>query len=77
MRALVHGITLEAKLELLSDDRAVLDDGCALLAACAASLRRAGSGRNRGRGWIRVYLNSTAEQAAYLDRFAHSLEARQ
>jgi len=70
MRVLVHGITLEAQLELLTDDDAVQKTACALLAACAASLRRAGAGRNRGRGWVNIYLNSVKEQAYYLDRFA-------
>ncbi len=75
MRVLVRGITLEAHLELLTEDKAQLDIACALLAACAASLRRAGAGRNRGRGQIQVYLNSASDQAFYLDRFAHYLEA--
>lgn len=70
MRVLVRGITLEAPLELLTDDKDVLNAGCALLAACAASLRRAGAGRNRGRGWVNVYLGSPTLQSQYLNGFA-------
>jgi len=70
MRVIVRGITLEAQLELLTDDKDMQATACALLAGCAASLRRAGAGRNRGRGWVNMYLNNVKEQAHYLSRFA-------
>jgi CRISPR/Cas system CMR subunit Cmr4 (Cas7 group RAMP superfamily) len=41
----------------------------ALLAACAHSVRRGGSGRNRGRGRLRVWLNDDSYTQGQIDLF--------
>ena len=50
---------------------AVSEDALALLAACVASLRRLGMGRNRGRGEVEAWLTDDQGNPAakYLERF--------
>ncbi|MCB8944041.1 MAG: hypothetical protein H6658_09830 [Ardenticatenaceae bacterium] len=66
MRVLRRGIALQADItfnrELTSLERA-------LLSACVAAWRRGGTGRNRGRGRLKAYLDSPAQQAKYLKQF--------
>lgn len=53
MRVVLRGTIFLAYLDFIQDPDA---DALALLAACVQSLRRAGIGRNRGRGRLRVRL---------------------
>ncbi len=53
-------------------------DDLALLAACVAAFRRAGSGRNRGRGKLQAELldeENQAMQSAYLQRFIQEVQS--
>lgn len=70
MRVLVRTTKFTAPLDLLSDDPAFNRTATALLAACAAALRRVGGGRNRGRGHICAVLGSPTEHERYLVEFA-------
>ena len=53
MRVIQHGTPFEARLEFVEPPG---EAALGLLAACVKSLRRAGTGRNRGRGKIKVDL---------------------
>ena len=53
MRVILRGIPFEAEL---SFQQPPSDDERALLAACVKALRRAGTGRNRGRGKLKAEL---------------------
>lgn len=50
-RVVIRGLVFSSALDFDHDPEPI---HLALLAACAASVRRAGSGRNRGRGHIKV-----------------------
>lgn len=71
MRAVIRHTVLIASLDFLRqpDDP---DKSYALLAACVASLRHAGTGRNRGRGRLKARLYSQGEDCTdgYLSKFA-------
>lgn len=54
MRVLLPDVTLEASL---SFDREPSEAELQLLAAAVLDLRHAGTGRNRGRGWLQAELN--------------------
>lgn len=54
MRVVLRDTTLTAQLDF---DRDPPSDELALLTACVLSLRRGGTGRNRGRGRLQVWLN--------------------
>jgi hypothetical protein len=54
MRVLLPGVTLEAAI---SFDREPTPDELQLLAAAVLDLRHAGTGRNRGRGWLKAELD--------------------
>ncbi len=66
MRVILRQTTFAADLELITEEGDTeLDDALALLAASTLALRRAGTGRNRGRGRLRACLednNYTADQ---------------
>lgn len=65
MRVLLPGVVLEAPLTY---DRALSDTEKQLLAAAVLDLRHAGTGRNRGRGWLLVELDdATATQKLFTD----------
>lgn len=66
MRVLLRKTELVARLEFTQkpDETAL-----ALLSACAASLHRAGTGRNRGRGRMRVVLENEETMANHLAHF--------
>lgn len=81
MRVVLRGTPFEARLDftdLPGDERRELrDDDLALLAACALGLRRAGIGRNRGRGRLKATLNADQDgrpgvdiTKQWFDRFA-------
>lgn len=55
MRVLLPGITFEALLYFEQDPEA---SDLQLLAASVLDFRRAGTGRNRGRGWLKAELDS-------------------
>jgi hypothetical protein len=66
MRVLLRETPLVAQLDF---DQEPLPNCLALLAACASSLRRAGTGRNRGRGRLEVYLDAPKVTTTYLAAF--------
>ena len=53
MRVILRGTPFRARLEFVQEPIA---DETALLAACVKALRRAGTGRNRGRGRLKAQL---------------------
>lgn len=71
MRVILRQTTFSADLEFVHslDDASVREDAFALLAASAMALRRAGTGRNRGRGRLCVYLENETYTADQFDRF--------
>jgi len=70
MRVILRQTQFVADLELItSEDEAQLENGLALLAASALALRRAGTGRNRGRGRIHAYLENETYTAEMFKRF--------
>ena len=66
MRVLLRETPLVAWLDL---DQEPGERELALLAASAASVRRAGTGRNRGRGRLVAYLDSPEQTTAYMANF--------
>jgi len=68
MRVVLRGTEFIAPLYFRT---AVSEDALALLAACVASLRRLGMGRNRGRGEVEAWLTDPQGNPAamHLDRF--------
>lgn len=70
MRVVLRQTTITADLELLAaEDDPARADGLALLAASVLALRRAGTGRNRGRGRIQAYLESAVYTADLFEQF--------
>jgi CRISPR/Cas system CSM-associated protein Csm3 (group 7 of RAMP superfamily) len=53
MRVLLPGVELEAPITF---DKPLTPEGFHLLTAAVLDLRRAGTGRNRGRGWVKAEL---------------------
>jgi len=68
MRVVLRGTEFIAPLHFRTT---VSEDALALLAACVASLRRLGMGRNRGRGEVEAWLTDDQGNPAakYLERF--------
>jgi len=68
MRVVLRGTEFIAPLRFRTT---VSEDALALLAACVASLRRLGMGRNRGRGEVEAWLTDDQGNPAakYLERF--------
>lgn len=66
MRVLLPGVILEAEFQI--DD--VNDDQLSLLTAACLDLRRAGTGRNRGRGHILVELDDEQTTQRYFNEFS-------
>lgn len=64
MRVIRRGLTFEASLEFPDwpADAHPPADELALLAACVLAWRRAGTGRNRGRGCLRAHLYDAQDQ---------------
>jgi len=72
MRVVLRDIEFIAQLELDPDARDdQLGDELALLSACVLSLRRAGTGRNRGRGKVRSWLVDGSFIATHFAHFQH------
>ena len=74
MRVLLHETSLVAEVDLDDDEsrRGQRETALALLAACVLGLRRAGTGRNRGRGRLAASLYDAKEQdvtGAHFERF--------
>ena len=65
-RVLMRGLTLSAPLAF---DQTPTERQLALLAACAAGVKRGGSGRNRGRGRLRVALKGAQQSHEKLLKF--------
>ncbi|HEU5382390.1 MAG TPA: RAMP superfamily CRISPR-associated protein [Ktedonobacteraceae bacterium] len=78
MRVLLRQTSLRAWLDFAPDPE---EDDLALLAACTLSVRRAGIGRNRGRGRVRLHLlneqGSEDTTTRSFERFQHLLRGEQ
>lgn len=59
MRVILRDTTFTAGLQFMQDPA---EDDLALLAACAKAFRRAGTGRNRGRGRLKAELHGPQEE---------------
>lgn len=70
MRVLVPGITLEAPIQF---DQTPDARQLQLLAAAVLDLRRAGTGRNRGRGWLKAELAGGADMKALFEQFKEAI----
>lgn len=70
MRVLLPNVVLESTLYF---DGELLDIHKELLVAAALDLRRAGTGRNRGRGWIKVELDDNETTKGLFDKFAEAI----
>lgn len=70
MRVLLPGIELEAPIHF---DGETTPDQIQLLAAAVLDLRRAGTGRNRGRGWIQVELLGDESMEDLLKKFGEAI----
>jgi hypothetical protein len=75
MRVIVRGVVFESELSIddLPEDDAEeprLKDYWTLLAGLALGLRHAGTGRNRGRGWLRATLIDDATTLEYFRRLS-------
>jgi hypothetical protein len=67
MRVLLPGVTLEAPLSFDTDPDPM---DLYLLAAAVLDLRHAGTGRNRGRGWLKAEVDSDAATRVWFDKFS-------
>ncbi len=72
MRVILRDTTFWAPLDFTVDPTA---DDLALLAACVKALRRAGTGRNRGRGRVKAEILDSAGQPVTDNLFAHFRKA--
>jgi hypothetical protein len=70
MRVLLPGVVLEAQI---SFDPSPTDEQKQLLAAAVLDLRRAGTGRNRGRGWLQAELNDDEKTKALFTAFENAI----
>lgn len=72
-RVILRELVFQATLDLeVSADR--LEDSLALLAAGIKALRRVGSGRNRGRGHVKCWLQDETTTDQYCDRFCNQIQ---
>lgn len=70
MRVLLPGVVLEAGMHIDNPT----DVRISLLTAAALDLRRAGTGRNRGRGSILINLDDDNTTKTYFEKFAKLIE---
>lgn len=70
MRVLLPGVTLEASL---SFDREPTEAELQLLAAALLDLRHAGTGRNRGRGWLQAELDNAQTTQKFFQAFGEAI----
>jgi len=71
MRVLLPGITLEAPLSFAKEPT---PQELQLLAAAVLDFRRAGTGRNRGRGWLRAELDSPEATQEWFKTFMEAVK---
>jgi len=72
MRVLLRGAILEAKIDFDGDDPN--ETQLQLLAAAVLDFRRAGTGRNRGRGWLEATLDDEKTTHTLFNQFAGALK---
>src|SRR5262249_38818515 len=65
MRVILRGVSFESELSFTDPP---MDDEWTLLAAATLNLRAAGTGRNRGRGWLRATLIDEETTRRHLER---------
>jgi len=70
MRVLLPGVCLEASL---SFDRPPSETEKQLLAAAVLDFRHAGTGRNRGRGWLQADLDDETTTKAFFQAFGEAI----
>lgn len=70
MRVLLPGITLEAPIHF---DTPPTDRQLQLLAAAVLDFRRAGTGRNRGRGWLKAELAGEVDTKILFEQFKEAI----
>ena len=70
MRVLLPGITLEAPIQF---DAPTDEHQLQLLAAAVLDLRRAGTGRNRGRGWLNAELAGGTDMKTLFENFKEAI----
>jgi len=70
MRVLLPGVKLEAPV---TNDRALSETEKQLLAAAILDLRHAGTGRNRGRGWLEAELDDDKTTCDLFTAFGEAL----
>jgi len=71
MRVLLPGVTLEAKI---SFDREPSDMELQLLTATVLDFRHAGTGRNRGRGWLNAELDDAQVTQKLFTAFGEAIQ---
>jgi len=71
MRVLLAGVVLEAPI---SFDSGLTKEHEQLLAAAVLDLRHAGTGRNRGRGWLQANLDDDATTQSLFDAFKGAIQ---
>lgn len=72
-RVILRDLVFEASLDLdIAQDK--LEDSIALLSAGAQALRRVGSGRNRGKGHVKCWIQDKAKTREYSDRFCDKIQ---
>jgi len=72
MRVLVCGAILESEITFSAPPS---DDDLAMLSASVLALRHAGSGRNRGRGWLSAELGNAEQTQRYFAYFKREVGA--
>ena len=70
MRVLLPDVTLEAPIHF---EGTVTDYQLQLLTATVLDLRRAGTGRNRGRGWLNAELAGGADMKTLFEQFKEAI----
>lgn len=72
MRVLLRGVILEAKLDFDGNNPSEVQ--LQLLAATVLDFRRAGTGRNRGRGWLEATLDNEETTHTLFNQFAGAIQ---
>jgi len=72
MRVLLRGVSLEAPIDFDGDQPDDLQ--FQLLAAVVLDFRRAGTGRNRGRGWLEARLDDDESTQTLFEKFAGAIQ---
>lgn len=71
-RVILRELEFAASFDL-DVDKDCLEDSLALLSAGAQALRRVGSGRNRGKGHVKCWIQTEAETLNYSNRFCNKI----